>query len=423
LFRVVRRLVDPSATEVLALTHDVAGLVQQLSHHWLTPFDNVSDLPDHISDVLCRAVTGDGFSKRELYSNDDDVIYSFRRCVGLNGINIVARKPDLLDRCILFELEPIDPAHRLPDQMIWSDFERLQPRLFGAMLDVLSKAAGIRPAIRLGRLPRMADFAVWGCAVARALGVTEEEFLAAYDANQTARNEEAISASPVASALEGFMRTRNEWKGSPSELLSELEGVAEIEKIDTRAKGWPKGPHVLTRRLNEVRPNLAAAGISVERSRDSSSRCLVVRKHPVGSVIGVTSVIGGLENNHLSSEYTSGSASDGDATYDATDDATVGVRSKASADGEPLERGSQANDANDANDAIFFAPTGADNSGKLLGSDEIAERGSGLPYSCARCSEPVRLIDQGDGKMLHYCCSCGYRARVAVSDYGKLRLP
>ena len=32
-----------------------------------------------------------GFSKRELYSDDADVIYNFKRCVGLNGINIVAR--------------------------------------------------------------------------------------------------------------------------------------------------------------------------------------------------------------------------------------------------------------------------------------------------------------------------------------------
>ena len=32
--------------------------------------------------VAILAVTGSGFSKRELFSNDDYVIYNFKRCIG-----------------------------------------------------------------------------------------------------------------------------------------------------------------------------------------------------------------------------------------------------------------------------------------------------------------------------------------------------
>lgn len=82
LFRMLRGLVDPSATAVLSFPRDATELVQQLSHHWAPFYDNISHMPDWTSDLLCRAVTGEGFSKRELYSDDEDIIYQFRRCVG-----------------------------------------------------------------------------------------------------------------------------------------------------------------------------------------------------------------------------------------------------------------------------------------------------------------------------------------------------
>ena len=64
-------------------------------HNYICYFDNVSEIKEWISDQLCRAVTGSGFSKRELYSDDDDIIYNFRRCIGFNGINLGATKADL----------------------------------------------------------------------------------------------------------------------------------------------------------------------------------------------------------------------------------------------------------------------------------------------------------------------------------------
>ena len=69
-------------------------------------------IPPWISDQLCRAVTGSGFTKRELYSDDNDIIYNFRRCLGFNGINLAATKADLLDRGIIMALERIPESKR-----------------------------------------------------------------------------------------------------------------------------------------------------------------------------------------------------------------------------------------------------------------------------------------------------------------------
>ncbi|MFH1688785.1 MAG: hypothetical protein ABIE42_00935, partial [Candidatus Eisenbacteria bacterium] len=301
LFRMLRQLIDPSALEVLSFPHSPTELVQQLSHHWALFYDNISSIPTSVSDILCRTVTGEGFSKRELFSDDEDIIYEFRRCVGMNGVNVAAHKPDLLDRCVLFGLESIRPECRKPEESIWRAFEEERPRLLGSALDVLSRAMVSRKSIRLARLPRMADFALWGYAVAEALGHSGEEFLAAYEGNATARNEEALQASPVAAMVIEFMEHPTEWEGTATELLAELEVLAKGHAVNTKAREWPRAPHVLTRRLNEVRPNLAAVGIEIETRRGARRRSVVIRKAPVGGKAEVASDGASEASSHAAS--------------------------------------------------------------------------------------------------------------------------
>jgi hypothetical protein len=81
--------------------HKRSCMIQKLAHNYICFFDNVSKISESISDILWRAVTGRGFSKRELFSNDDDIIYNFKRCIGINRINLAPTKSDLVDRNIL----------------------------------------------------------------------------------------------------------------------------------------------------------------------------------------------------------------------------------------------------------------------------------------------------------------------------------
>lgn len=101
-FKVLKEIIDPSVLRILTFPKDNQELVQKLDHHHFAPFDNVTTLSDWQSDALCRACSGEGFSKRAHYTNDEDVLFDYQRCIGLNGVNIVASKADLLDRCILF---------------------------------------------------------------------------------------------------------------------------------------------------------------------------------------------------------------------------------------------------------------------------------------------------------------------------------
>ena len=88
----IKLLVDPSIIHTLSFPRDINELIQKLHHNYIAYFDNISAIPWWISDERCRAVTGSGFTKRQLYTNDDDIIYNFKRCIGFNGINLGATK-------------------------------------------------------------------------------------------------------------------------------------------------------------------------------------------------------------------------------------------------------------------------------------------------------------------------------------------
>lgn len=264
MMRLLSSLVDPSAEEMLMFPRDSNELAQKLYHHWVCYFDNVSSLPDWVSDMLSRAVTGIGFSKRELYTDEGDIIFQIKRVIGLNGINIVATKSDLLDRCILLELERIPDDRRKEEKQLLTEFERAKPTILGGIFDVLSKAMQTYATVQSKALPRMADYGHWGAAIALALGYSANEFFDTYRANIRSQNIEVLTSNPIASTLLTFMESRDSYEGTPAEFLDELMQEAEQLKIKTNIKSWPGAPQVLTRRLNELKTNLREGGIEVD---------------------------------------------------------------------------------------------------------------------------------------------------------------
>jgi len=289
LHRVIRRVVDPSHTEVLSFPRDAKEFAQKLAHNYFAPFDNVSRLGDEQADILCRAVTGEGFVKRMLYTDDDDIIYSFRRCVGLNGINVVSQRPDLLDRTLLVELERILPERRREEAEFWADFDASLPGILGGVFDTLSHALRLYPDIHLVELPRLADFARWGEAIARALGYPEGAFLSAYLQSIEGQNRQVLEGSAVATAVLALMDGRDGWHDTMGELLGELQVVAERLRIDIHSRTWPKAPNALGRELRVVRTTLRDAGVEVTIGKHTKKGTPVTLKARESIVTTVTS--------------------------------------------------------------------------------------------------------------------------------------
>ncbi len=291
LFRITKPVVDPSHVLTIGNPSDFKEFVQIADHHYVLYLDNLTHLSDWTSDALCRFCTGEGFSKRELFSDDEDVFYVFRRCVGLNGINLVASRADLLDRSLIFSLERISDNERQHEQHFYAEFEKALPFIIAGLFDIFSSALNYIDDIRLTSKPRMADFARWGCAIARALGHTDQDFLAAYYQNVNLQNEEALDASPVAKTIIAYMEDKTEVIKPSSELYEELKKTAEGLKINTNSKYWPQDSRWLLRRIKEIRPNLQAVGIETYDSRNNKTRYVTLYKVK-NDVTDVTDVTG-----------------------------------------------------------------------------------------------------------------------------------
>ncbi len=274
--KLLKSLIDPSALEILSFPKDQSGLIQQLAHHWLTYFDNITRLNQQQSDTLCRTVTGEGFTKRKLYTDDEDKIYHFRRCIGLNGINVATQKPDFLDRSILIELKRLPKNKRKKEQELMEYFNSKKPYLLGAIFDVFCKAMQIRKEISITELPRMADFAEWGEAISIAAGYNKNEFINNYFENIDSQNLESLENSLVGQVLLEFLSDGREWIGTATELLNELQDQADNMKVNSKAKNWPKTPQNLVRQLNELEVNLKDLGIVFEKTRTGNKRIITL---------------------------------------------------------------------------------------------------------------------------------------------------
>ena len=263
--RVLKSLTDPSLTESIDLGKSPADLAQNLDHHGVPCFDNLTRIPGWAADLLCRAVTGGAFSKRELYSDDSDIILSFKRAMIFTGINIPTHAPDLLDRLLLVELERISPDNRMDESSFWARFNADKPMLFGALLDAIAGTLKHLPMVKLNRMPRMADFAKIACAYAEYTGVGAERMLDIIMSHTSRQTQEVLDADPVATAIRDFIHKRGTWTGTAAELLGLITPASKPEN-------WPKQANALTRKINVLHATLNECGISVRRDRAGTSR-------------------------------------------------------------------------------------------------------------------------------------------------------
>jgi hypothetical protein len=262
--RLRRGVTDPSSLETIILRAEQADWVQALAHNYSPVLDNLGTLTTWQSDLLCQASTGGGFTKRAHYTDDDDIIYSFRRPVIMTGINIPARAPDLLNRSLLIECAPIPPEERKEEVEVWEAFERDRPAILGGLLNALSSAMRLRDEIKLGRLPRMADATRWGAAASEALGYGASAFVDAVNRNAARQVQQVVEDDPIASALRDFASAHRTWTGSASELWKQLSEEHEEKAAERR---WPKAPSTLGKRLVVLTPTLAALGVELTFER------------------------------------------------------------------------------------------------------------------------------------------------------------
>src|SRR5215470_20276899 len=135
LSKLLKALIDPNAAPVRSLSREERELMIAANNGYLLAFDNLSGLPVWLSDALCRLASGGSFAVRQLYTDDEEVLFKATRPMLLNGIEDLIGRSDLADRAILLTLGPIGEEHRRSETELWREFELARPAILGALLD------------------------------------------------------------------------------------------------------------------------------------------------------------------------------------------------------------------------------------------------------------------------------------------------
>lgn len=262
--RLLRSVVDPHEAGLRAPPKEPRDLAIAAHNGWIVALDNLGGIPEWLSDALCRLTSGAGFATRELYSDDVERIFTGKRPVILTGIPQVVTRSDLADRAILLELAPIPEEARQREAEIDERFQRVHPRVLAGLCTAAATALARQKSVRLDRLPRMADFAIWAAAAAPGLGLDPSAVITSYCGNRELARREVVESHPVGTVLCRWAPEVRLWTGAAADLLTEL--AKEATDSERQAGDWPRTARGLTATLKRLAPALRGLGVWVRRA-------------------------------------------------------------------------------------------------------------------------------------------------------------
>ena len=120
----INQLCDPTSVTKLIINRNDKDLVQNLYKHYVTVYDNLSEITPQMSDIFCQACTGSSFNKRRLYTDLEDIVFRIKHAVIINSIEMLLMRQDLIDRSILLHLKRIPADSRRQEANLWAGFEK-----------------------------------------------------------------------------------------------------------------------------------------------------------------------------------------------------------------------------------------------------------------------------------------------------------
>jgi hypothetical protein len=284
--KMLRALIDPSSSMVRSSPANVTDLMIAARNSWVLNFDNMASVPPWLSDAICSIATGGGLSRRQLFTDNDEVIFEASRPVILNGIEDLAVREDLAERSVNILLRSIQAENRRTERELWNQFRTMHPQILGALLDAVSAALRDLDKVDLHGSPRMADAVEWITASEMGLSLSPGSFLQALGENQNDTVNTNLEMDPVASSIASLIEETNEWEGIASQLLALLN--CRINEDTKRSRSWPGSPKAFAGRVRRAGTLLRKSGIEItfEREPATRRRLLIIRR--MGQTTGPT---------------------------------------------------------------------------------------------------------------------------------------
>ena len=255
---IMKMLFDPSSAPKLRLPRKEHDLMIQAEHAYVLLFDNISGLNDYMSDVLCVLSTGGGMQVRSLYTNNELQIFQVCRPFILNGINDVAKRPDLLERAVWIKLPVLETGTRRTEEEMLHEFEELLPSLLHAFFTIASGALSEFPSTKTPTSVRMADAAKWVVAAEPFTGFDPGTLLQAIEESQSEVFVEAMANDPIAVALMELV-SNTAFTGRISDLFVAIKGSPSAAD-----RSFPKTTAHLSKQLGRMRQPLEKFGVMVD---------------------------------------------------------------------------------------------------------------------------------------------------------------
>ncbi len=253
--RKLENLIDPKSSDLGGgIPRGSDGLEIRLANSYFVTFDNLSSLSRRVSDVLALAVTGCSFTKRKLYKDSEEVILDLKSVVAINGVSLVAKESDLVDRSLIIALKRIEAEKIVTEKELWEEFEQDRPNILGCCFKVLAAAMNDKEEIKTREKIRMADFHVACIKVGKVLGVSEDEVSDILWENQKNVNKYTLDEDVVALAVIELMQDKKDYTNSVSGLLCDLLDIVNMNGMTSIV--LPKTPNHLSNRLSKVKSNL-----------------------------------------------------------------------------------------------------------------------------------------------------------------------
>jgi len=275
----IKRIVDPSGKEkednVSTIPTNTDDLILHLNNRYLVSFDNVSYISKEQSNILCRAITGNSNSKRKLYTDDDESIFSFKRKIILNGIVPNLDYPDLQSRLLFYERDSVDDDSRLTEQKLEEKFALLLPNVLGQIFLILYKTLSWYKSIKYDIKPktRMSDFEVYGEVISQVIGNDKNQFVSSYHNKLEDASVTSQESFPLITVIDHLMKEKNEYEGTAKDLHALLVNFARVLDIDIHSKYviFPKAPNKLWKSFQEIDGMLKRIGLRVRKFPWTSS--------------------------------------------------------------------------------------------------------------------------------------------------------
>jgi hypothetical protein len=260
--RRIRGVIDPSTVPLQSLFTSERDAAIACANSKIIALDNMREMKSAVSDILCRIATGGGLRTRKLGTDKSEQLFNIMAPVILTGIEDLTTQPDLADRSLVFRCQRIAATERRTQQDLAATFAKDAPYILGMLLDIIAGAWRELPTLKVRELPRMADFARFGMAAAKHMGLADNAFSqlfkkAQYDATSGVLAQDLV----LENLINMFVGKEKVWEGTTHLLLQMLN-----EQVGSppRNKSWPKNALAMGKRLSAIRPALEAHDIHFE---------------------------------------------------------------------------------------------------------------------------------------------------------------